>query len=305
MDAPEAVYTTLRTVLPFEWSRPAFMIHALLIVALLAPLCAALGVQVVNFRLAFFSDAVSHSAFTGVVLGYLLVPVFTAAYPAVPHWDRILPPITLVLFGLLVGTGITLVRRRTDLSSDTVIGVFFAAVIATGIAVLSRLNLRADFERYLYGSIVTAGWADVCIVAALAAAAAVYLAATFNSLLLFGLHEPLARSRGLRTRFHDVAFSLLVALVVCVGIRVVGLLLVTALLIVPAAAARNIARSAGGMFGWSALFGLVGGTSGLIGSFYAETAPGASIILVASLFFVVTLLIAPLRGRPSRLLFSS
>lgn len=292
------VYAAVRHLLPFEWVQPTFMIHALAITALLAPLCAALGVKVVNFRMAFFSDAISHSAFTGVVLGYLLTPFFERAYPGATRWDLVLPPLTLVLFGLLVGGLITAVRHRTDLSTDTVIGVFFASVIALGIVVISRNNLQGNFERYLYGYIVTATAADVWLTAGLALVVLTFLALSFNRLMLIGLNDSLARSRGIRARAYDYAFSLLLALVVTVSIRTVGLLLVTAMLIVPAAAARNIARSAGGMFWWAAIIGLACGVGGLITSYYAETAPGATMILMASVVFLVTMAAAWLRNLP-------
>lgn len=284
----DAIHDMLRALLPFEWSRPAFMLNALLVILPLAPLCGALGAKVVTFRMAFFSDAISHSAFTGVVLGYLLVPVARSAAPGFEYWDALLPPLAVSLFGLLVGIGITAARRRSDLSSDTVIGVFFAAVIAVGIAVISRNNLRSDFERYLYGTILAARPADVLVTLLLALVGLAFLARGFNALLLIGLNESLARSQGIRTRAYDYLFASLVALVVTLSIRVVGLLLVTAMLVVPAAAARNIARSAAGLLGWSALIGLVSGVGGLISSFYIKTAAGAMIVLFATIAFILS-----------------
>ncbi|MFO0973687.1 MAG: metal ABC transporter permease [Phycisphaerae bacterium] len=298
--ALDSLHALLRSLLPFDWAQPDFMLNALLLIALLAPTCAALGVQVVNFRMAFFSDAISHSAFTGVVLGYLLVPIANRLWPGFGRWDLLLPPLTLTLFGLCVGAGITAVRRRGDLSADTVIGVFFAAVIALGIAVISRLNLRADFERYLYGTVVATAPADVLVAVALAVVVALFLAATFNALLLTGLNESLARSHGLPTRTLDYLFALLLALVVCTAIRTIGLLLVTAWLVVPAAAARNIARSAAGMFGWAVLLGLATGIAGLILAYQADIAVGACIVLLAAAAFVLTFLWRILRARPAR-----
>lgn len=296
----DTIHAVLRSLMPFEWAEHRFMIHALLAVAFLAPCCAALGVHVVNFRMAFFSDAISHSAFTGVVIGYLLVPVFEATWPGAAAWNRILPPATVVLFGVAVGAGITAVRRKTDLASDTVIGVFFATVIAMGIAVISHLHLRADFERYLYGSLIGAAPSDVAVAIIAAFVVLLFLALNFNPLLLIGLNESLARSRDIRTRAMDHAFSLLVALVVTVSLPSVGLLLVTAMLVVPAAAARNIARSAGCMLVWAVLIGWASGVGGLIGSFYADTAAGAAIILVAAAIFVLSLSVGRLPRASAR-----
>jgi zinc transport system permease protein len=293
----DSINSALRTVLPFEWAQLSFMLNALMIVAVIAPLCAALGVKVVNYRMAFFSDAISHSAFTGVVLGYLLVPVLARRHPGT-DWSLVLPPVTLVVFGVMVGLGITAVRHRTDLSSDTVIGVFFATVIALGIAVISRFRLRGDFERYLYGYIVTATPTDVVIVAALALLVLLFFAAGFNQLMLIGLNESLSRSRGIATRVYEYVFAGLLALTVTFSIRTIGLLLVTAMLVVPAATARNLARSAGGMFWWAVAVGLVCGVGGLIASYYADTSAGATIILLAAFAFLLSMLVRGV-GRPA------
>ncbi|MBI4580746.1 MAG: metal ABC transporter permease, partial [Planctomycetes bacterium] len=108
---------SVRVFLPEAWQRYSFMHRAILECLLIAPMCAAVGVKVVNFRMAFFSDAISHSAFAGVAFGFLL-------HEAVARFDFD-PRIAMVLFGVLVGLGIAFVRRGTDLSNDTVIGVFF------------------------------------------------------------------------------------------------------------------------------------------------------------------------------------
>lgn len=287
--ALDSLRDTLRAILPFEWAEPDFMLNALLIVIMIGPLCAALGVKVVNFRMAFFSDAISHSAFTGVVIGFVLVRALWHTPSEIDHWDRILPPITLVVFGLLVSAGITALKRKTDLSTDTVIGVFFATVIAGGIAILSRYDLTADFQRYLYGSILTASDADILYTAGLVAVTVAFLAFGFNPLLLIGLNDVLAGSRGIKTRAYEFAFSGLLALVVTMSIRTVGLLLVTAMLVVPAAAARNIARSAGGMFRWAVAIGSVAGVAGLVAAYHFDTAAGAAIVLCAAGAFAASL----------------
>lgn len=295
--ALETMREMLRSALPFEWAQADFMLNALLIVVMLAPLCAALGVKVVNFRMAFFSDAISHSAFTGVVIGWVLVRAFWQSPGDVGYWDQIIPPITLVAFGLLVAAGITALKRSTELSTDTVIGVFFATVIAGGIAMISAKGLAGDFQKYLYGSILTASDVDVCVALSLAVVAAVFLIVAFNRLMLLGLNDTLAASRGIPTRAYEFAFSAILALTVTLSIRTVGLLLVTAMLVVPAAAARNLARSAGAMLRWSVAIGFVCGVAGLIGSYYLETAAGAAIVLSAAFVFAISLGVRAAAGR--------
>lgn len=283
-----AIDDVLRRVLPDEWGQYQFMRYALLECLFLAPACAAIGVKVVNFRMAFFSDAISHSAFAGVAIGLLLreTDSFSAADPRM----------TLVLFGLLVGLGIAYVRRTTDLSNDTVIGVFFSAVVALGIAIVTQSGARTtEFQRYLYGDILNLDSTDLGLSVLLGIAVLVFMVAGFNRLILVGLNDELAHSRGVRVRRYDYLFTLLLALVVTVSIRTAGILLVTALLVIPAATARNLARSAGGMFWWAIAFGLLSGVAGTLTSFkyLPRVGTGAVIVLASVVFFVISTFLRP------------
>ena len=135
------LYDIIPLILPFDCLQTRFMQQALVGLVLLAPLAAAMGVQVVNFRMAFFSDAISHSAFAGVALGLIVA---------------LDPQLTMLAFGVLVGLAIAVLQRLSTLSSDTVIGVIFAAVVAFGLAVVSRdQNVARDIQRFLYGDILT------------------------------------------------------------------------------------------------------------------------------------------------------
>lgn len=300
MEWLEPLHRLLETLLPFEWAGLPSMRNALLEMVLLALVCAALGVKVVNFRMAFFSDAISHSAFTGVVLGLLLVPLLEARWPrpeGALSWYHIVPPITLIVFGLVVGLLITATRRRTTLATDTVVGVFFSTVIALGLAIVYARNLQGEFDTYLYGHVLWVDELDVTITAVLALVVAVFLFVTFNGLLLMGVNESLAHSRGVPTRLYDYIYSGLLALVVALSIRIVGLLLVTAMLVIPAASARNLARGAAGMLWWSILLGLLGGVGGMIGSWYLNTAAGATVVLTGAALFILTLLARVLVAR--------
>jgi zinc transport system permease protein len=269
-----AFYHFLDLVLPFAWAEPLFMKRALLAVLMVAPLGAAMGVMVVNFRMAFFSDAISHSAFTGVALGVLL--------GVDPRW-------TLIGFGVLVGLAIISVRQRSSLSVDTVIGVFFSFAVALGIVILS------DLHSYLYGDALSVSDSELLGVFILFAACAVFLSRWFNQLLLIGINERLAKSQGVKIQALEYAYALLLALTVTVSIRVIGLLLVSALLVVPAAAGRNLARSVRTMFWAAVAVGIGSGVSGLIASFYWDSATGATIILIASLCFIFSQLYAVMR----------
>ncbi len=267
-------YSLMGHFLPLSFAEPEFMKRAILAVFFVAPAAAAVGVPLVQFRMAFFSDAIGHSAFTGVALGVLV---------------GIHPLLTMVAFGLFVAWAITQVKGRTGLSPDTVIGVFFSTVVALGIAVISaRKGLTRNLQSYLYGDLLAISGAEVLWMGALSVGVAVYLFFTFNRILLLGVNEGFARSLGVKGRALETSFALVVALVVTTAIRAVGILLVTALLVVPAAAARNVARGAGSAFWIATAISLVSGLAGIAASYYLDTATGATIVLFAAAFFALT-----------------
>ena len=278
------IYGLIKHLVPFECMHARFMQQAFLGLLLLAPMCAAMGVQVVNFRMAFFSDAISHSAFAGVALGIILSA------------DARL---TMAVFAVAVGLGIIAVGRHTSLSPDTVIGVFFSAVIAFGLAVVSRdRHVARDLQRFLYGDILTISDAEILWMAALFVVLMAFQAGGYNRLLYVGLNPVLAVVHGVRVRMYQYLFAALLSLVVILSVWAVGVLLVTAMLIVPAATARNFARSSGSMFWWALIVGLTSSLAGLLISAqpWADTATGATIILCASVWFAVSALWGTIRG---------
>ncbi len=276
------VYQALDLLLPFAWAEPMFMKRALLAVVLVTPVCAAMGVMVVNFRMAFFSDAISHSAFTGVALGILF---------------GVDPAYTLIGFGILVGIGIIAFRRRSTLSVDTVIGVFFSFAVALGIVIISaRKSLTRDLHAYLYGDVLSVTPSEVLGMLLLFAVSAAFLAFYFNDLFMIGVNERLAKAHGVNVKALEYAYALLLALVVTVSIRVIGLLLVTAMLVVPAAAGRNMAGSVRSMVWASVITGLAAGVAGLVFSYYWDSATGATIILMACAAFLISQVVSVVRA---------
>ena len=270
--------------LPFDCLDLRFMQQALFGLLLLAPMASVLGVEVISFRMAFFSDAIGHSACAGVALGLILA---------------VDPRISMPLFGLLVGLGIMAVRRRSSLSSDTVIGIVFSAVVAFGLAVVSRApGVARDMQRFLYGDILTITEGETAFLLALFLFMLLFQAVGYNKLLYIALNPVMARIHGVQVALWQYAFAALLALVVMFSVWAVGVLLVTALLIVPAATARNLARTAGGMFWWALLVGLSSAFTGLILSAqeWMATASGATVILVSCCWFAVSALVAGLRG---------
>ena len=270
------LFSAIGVLLPFDFAEPLFMKRAILAMLFVAPAAAAVGVPLVHFRMAFFSDAIGHSAFTGVAIGVLL---------------GVHPLLTMVAFGLFVAWAIVLVKGRTELSSDTVIGVFFSTVIALGVAVISaQKGLTRNLQAYLYGDLLAVSEVELLWMGILLLAVFAYLLLAFNKIMLVGIHEGFAKSMGVPVRALEISFALVVALVVTTAIRAVGILLVTALLVVPAAAARNVARGAASAFWATAVIAVASSLFGIAASFYLDTATGATVVLVAAAFFVVTAL---------------
>lgn len=280
----DPILRLLSYALPFECMQPTFMQRALAALLLLAPMAAAMGVQVVTFRMAFFSDAISHSAFAGVAIGLL------AALD--PRW-------TMPAFGIMIALGIIAVQRRSNLTTDAVIGVFLSGVVAFGLAIVSRdANVSRDVQRFVYGDILTITDAEVWMLLGLFIVLTAFQAVAYNRLMLVGINPVLAEVHGIRVALLQYAFATMVALVVAFAVWAVGVLLVTAMLVVPASAARNLARSAGGMFWWAVA---ISGTSACLGLIlsaqeWAGTATGATVILVACAWFAVSVVVARLRG---------
>jgi len=264
------------SLLPFEWTGYEFMRLALLAVLLIGPLLGGLGTIVVANRLAFFSEAIGHAAFTGIALGVILGL-------ANPLWS-------MVGFALLLTLAITWMRRRGGLSSDTAIGLVMAFTVSLGIVILSKGGSFSRYTNFLIGDMLGINAGDLAGLAVLAGLVGVIFLFFFNRLLLASVSPALARSRVRQPGAAELAFAATLAVVVTFSLPWIGILVINALLILPAAAARNMARNTAQFFGWSVAIALLAGVVGLIVSFYASTATGATIVLVAMGIYLVTLL---------------
>jgi len=280
--------TLLERLLPFPGMEQGFMQRAAVALILLAPSAATMGIQVVTFRMAFFSDAIGHSVFLGIALGL---------------WLAIDPRLSMLLLGFVMAVGVTAYLRRSSLSSDAVIGVVFSAVMAAGLALMSRYrSMGSEIQRYVYGDVLTVTNEDLWLLLGMFVAVAVYQVLYYNRSMAVGVSTAVAQVHGVRVDVLQHTFAVLVALVVMLSVRTVGVFLVTAMLIVPASAARNFARSAGGMFWCAQLVSLSSALGGLYLSTLPEvgTATGATVVLAAFAWFVLSTIVARLRGRAYR-----
>ncbi len=271
--------------IPLDCLQHRFMQQALLGLLLLAPIAAVLGVQIVHFHMAFFSDAIGHSAFAGVALGLLF---------------SLEPRMTMLAFGILVGMGIVALQRRSNISSDLAIGVVFSAVVAFGLLVVSRTQGSArNLQQFLLGDILTIGPEEIRFLLLLLPLVFVLQFCGFNALLSIALNPIMARAHGIRVAMWQYLFAAVVAAVVIFSVWAVGVLLVTALLIVPAACARNMSRSLFGMFWWAVALSMLSAFLGLVLSAqpWLASSTGPTIIVVSCLFFVLSTIMLRNRGR--------
>lgn len=272
-----SVWYALMDLLPFEWAQPGFMKNALLAVLVISPLFGILSTMVVQSRMSFFSDALGHSAFTGIAIGVL-------CGLAEPMWCAV---IFAVAFALLF----TYVRRRSNMASDTVIGVFSSTAVALGIFIATLGGGSfTKFNSLLIGDILSVESAKIALLAAILLVVLVLWVCSFNELMLSAIHPALADSRGVKVFWQEAVFSAAIAVVVTVSMTWVGLLVINSLLVLPAAGARNLARNLRQYHLFSLLGAVLAGIAGLLTSYYIGASAGASITLYLAAFFAFTFL---------------
>ncbi|MGW8115474.1 metal ABC transporter permease [Caproicibacterium sp. NSD3] len=270
----EWFYHLVDTLLPFQWTEFGYMKNALLAIILITPLFGLVGTMIVNNKMAFFSDALGHSALTGIAIGVML------------GIDNYL--ISMMGFALLFALGISAVMRKASSSADTIIGVFAATGLALGVVLLSAAGGFAKYSSYLIGDILTVQPEEIGMLGILLLVILIAWVLFFNPFLLTSVNGDLAASKNIPVGVIQQVFMLIVAVLVTVSIKWVGVLIINSLLVLPAAAARNVARSMRSYHGLSVVFSVISGISGLIISYYAGTAAGGTIVLVAAVIFFVS-----------------
>ena len=273
----ELLYSAF-SALPFVWADYKFMVNAFIAVVLIAPLMGILGTMAVNNKMAFFSDALGHSAFTGIALGVVL------------GIENEL--ISLIAFGVFIALLITKVKNKGNTSSDTVISVFSSASIAVGLLVLSYGGSFTKYSSYLVGDILSVTGTEILYLLITLVAVVVIWCLIYNKLLIISVNKELAASRGIKTALYENVFVVVVAVVVMLSIKWVGILLINSLLILPAASSRNITKNSRQYMAGSVLISLTGSVAGLISSFYLDTSAGATVVSVLAVIFFITYIIS-------------
>ena len=269
------IWYALCELVPLEMLQWDFMKNALLALLLMAPLFGLMSTMIVTGRMSFFSDALGHSAFTGIAIGSifgLLAPIWAA-----------------VGFSIAFALLFSYVRSRSNQAADTIIGVFSNSAVALGIFVATMGGGSfTKYNKYLIGDILSITPEEISFLALVLAAVLVFWILFSNKLTLTAIHPQLASSRGIPVGLSQTLFTVAIAVVVTLSISSVGLLILNSLLVLPAASARNVARNLKQYHCFSVLFALVAGIAGLVISYYLGCSAGAAISLILALIFTIT-----------------
>ncbi len=270
-----SLWYALCEALPLEMLHWDFMKNALLAVLLMGPLFGILSTMIVTGRMSFFSDALGHSAFTGIAIGCI-------CGVAAPTWVAV---IFAVVFALLF----SFVRSRSNQAADTLIGVFSSTAVALGIFIATLGGGSfTKYNKYLIGDILSVTPAEIAMLALVLLTVLLFWVICANRLTLTAIHPQLASSRGINTRWTQAIFTTAIAVVVTLAISWVGLLILNSLLVLPGAAARNVSRNLRQYHGFSVVFALAAGIAGLVISYYLGTSAGAAISLVLAVIFAAS-----------------
>lgn len=264
--------------LPFEFLQWSFMKNALLAVLIMAPLFGLLSTKIVTGRMSFFSDALGHSAFTGIAIGCI-------CGVSAPLW-------VAVAFAVVFALLFSFVRLRSNQTADTLIGVFSSTAVALGIFIAT---LGGDsftkYNKYLIGDILSVTPGEIGLLAIVFIATIVFWVLCSNRLTLTAIHPQLASSRGIPIGLTQTVFTVAVAVIVTLSISWVGLLILNSLLILPAAAARNVAKNIKQYHLYSVIFALFASVAGLLISYYMGASAGAAISLILAMIFTGSFLL--------------
>ncbi|MBP2627047.1 MAG: ABC-type Mn2+/Zn2+ transport system, permease component [Firmicutes bacterium] len=273
-------YWMVSLLLPFQWVEHTFMKNALLAVLLATPLFGILGTMVVSSRMAFFSDSLGHGAFIGITIGTIV--------------GGLSPLKGTIIFSVIFAIIITVIKNKSKTSPDTIIGVFASTAVALGLVMMSFGGGFNKFSSFLIGDLLSIAPLEIIMLFGVFVGVILLWLVIFNKLLIISINPSLAGSRGINTLFIEILFSSVLAVVVAMTIHWVGLLMINSLLVLPAAAARNITINVR-QYHFVAVFSAIfSGVTGLILSYYLNSATGSTIVLISAMLFFATFTI---RGR--------
>ena len=261
-----------------------FVVNGFLCALVVGPLLGGIGTMVVIKRMAFFSQAIGNAALTGVAIGVMIGESYTAPY------------VSMFSFCILFALFLNFSKNRTKMSSDTLIGVFLSISLAIGATTLLWVSAKVNthiLDTVMFGSILTVNDTDMNVLLVTTLITACVALPLYNQMLLASLNPSLAHVRGINVHLLEYVFVLLVTILTVACVKIVGAVLVEALLLIPAAAARNLNRSIRGFVAWSVIFSTASCLIGIYAPMRWDlpVPSGGAIILTAAMIFVVTMII--------------
>ena len=269
----------ITSLFQYDFMRNAFLAVLIITVRInrissLEPLFGILGTMIVNNKMAFFSDALGHSALTGIAVGVVC---------GIPDTN-----LSMVIFGIVFALLLNWIKSKSTASTDTIISVFSSCCIAIGLAILSRGGNFSKYSSLLVGDILSITKRELVYLLLIFLATIVFWILCYNRLQAISLHRTLAKSKHIRIRLIENLFSVFIALMVMLSIKWVGILIINALLILPAASSRNISENLREYHFFSILYSVFSGIVGLFISYYTNVATGPMIVIIASVIFFAT-----------------
>jgi zinc transport system permease protein len=272
----QVIYEIMGFLFPYSWCDYTFMKNAFIAILIIAPLFGLVGTMIVNNKMAFFSDALGHSALTGIAIGVML-----------GIQD---PVIAMIAFGIIFAYAINKIKGNDNSSNDTIISVFSSTSIALGLALLSKGGNFNKYSSYLIGDILSINPTDLLTLVAVFVVIILFWIFFSNKLLLISIDSSLAKSKDIKVKLVENLFIIIIAVLVMISIKWVGILIINSLLILPAAASKNIAKNMRQYSILAVCFSIVSGLSGLIVSYYNGVATGPTIVIIAAIIYFITLI---------------
>lgn len=253
-----------------------FMQNALWSLLLIAPIFGLIGTMVVNNKMSFFSDALGHSALTGVAIGAII---------GLSNYS-----ISMIIFAVIFALLLNFIKSKNIVSTDTIISVFSSTSIALGLALLSKHGGMSKYQSYLVGDILSISTIEILILAVVLVVTFVMLIFIYNKLVAINTSTALAKTKNINMWLVDNIFVVLVAVIVTVTIKGIGILIINALLILPAAISRNVSSNMR-QYTWIAVFSsVVASVLGLIVSFAYNVPTGPMIVIITAIMYVLSLI---------------
>ncbi len=260
-----------------EFLNYTFIKNALIAILLASPIFAIIGTMIVNNKMAFFSDALGHSALTGIAIGMLL---------GISNAN-----ISIVIFAIVFALILNYVKNKTSYGTDTIISVFSSIAMAIGLALLGRMGEFNKYSNYLVGDLLSISKQELVYLAIAFVLVIIFWIFTFNKINAISVNKMLAKSKGINVILVDNLFSVVTAIIVMISIRWIGILLINSMVILPAASSRNISKDMREYHTNAIIIALVSGVIGLIISYYLNVPTGPMIVIILGIVYLFTFLL--------------